>query len=64
MPVKNVVSPLNFKIFSLSASRSKLAQNAISEQLAILYILGGTPPDSHALQVDCISHNAICSNSV
>ena len=51
-------------MFSLSVSRSKFAQNTISEHLFCKNFLGGTLSDSHALHVDCVSHNAICSDIV
>ena len=51
-------------MFSLSASWSKLAQNAISEHLFGKKIPGGTPPDSYVFHVYCVSHNVICSDIV
>ena len=64
--MKNVVSPLNSFICSAYqlASRSKLAQNEISEYLLCKMLLGGIPLDSHALHVDCVSRNAIRSDIV
>ena len=43
-----------FQMFSLSASRSKVAQNATSEHLFCKQFLGSMPPDSHTLHVDCV----------
>ena len=63
MPVKNVASPL----FKRSAYQL-VDQNGHKIQLQSNYFvkifLDGTPPDSYALHVDCVSHNAICSDIV
>ena len=51
-------------MFSLSASISKVVQNAISEHLFCKNFLGDMAPDSHALYPDCGSRNAICSDII
>ena len=62
MPVKkNVVSHLNSSKCSVYQLVDQNWNKIKSQSIYFVkHSLGGMPPDSYALHVDCVSHNAIC----